>query len=53
VPTASAELAVVAQLLGYPPDGSQQLAEDWRRVSRQARNVMERLLYGWTEARDA
>jgi [glutamine synthetase] adenylyltransferase / [glutamine synthetase]-adenylyl-L-tyrosine phosphorylase len=53
VPTATAELAVVAQLLGYPPDGSQQLAEDWRRISRQARNVMERLFYGWSEAHDA
>jgi glutamate-ammonia-ligase adenylyltransferase len=53
VPTATAELAVVAQLLGYPPDGSQQLGEDWRRVSRQARNVMERLFYGWSEAHDA
>jgi glutamate-ammonia-ligase adenylyltransferase len=46
LPTATAELAIVAQLLGYPPDGSQQLAEDWRRASRQARNVMERLFYG-------
>jgi [glutamine synthetase] adenylyltransferase / [glutamine synthetase]-adenylyl-L-tyrosine phosphorylase len=46
LPTATAELAVVARLLGYPPDGSQQLAEDWRRASRHARNVMERLFYG-------
>jgi glutamate-ammonia-ligase adenylyltransferase len=46
LPTATAELAIVARLLGYPADGSQQLAEDWRRTSRQARNVMERLFYG-------
>jgi glutamate-ammonia-ligase adenylyltransferase len=46
LPSAAAELAIVARLLGYPPDGSQQLAEDWRRTSRQARNVMERLFYG-------
>jgi glutamate-ammonia-ligase adenylyltransferase len=46
LPSAAAELAVVARLLGYPPDGSQQLIEDWRRASRHARNVMERLFYG-------
>jgi [glutamine synthetase] adenylyltransferase / [glutamine synthetase]-adenylyl-L-tyrosine phosphorylase len=46
LPSAGAELAIVARLLGYPPDGAQQLAEDWRRVSRQARKVMERLFYG-------
>jgi len=46
LPTATAELAIVARLLGYPPDGSQQLAEDWRRASRQARSVMDRLFYG-------
>jgi len=46
LPTATAELAIVAQLLGYPPDGSQQLAEDWRRASRHARSVMDRLFYG-------
>jgi [glutamine synthetase] adenylyltransferase / [glutamine synthetase]-adenylyl-L-tyrosine phosphorylase len=46
LPSAAAELAIVARLLGYPPDGSQQLAEDWRRASRHARSVMERLFYG-------
>jgi [glutamine synthetase] adenylyltransferase / [glutamine synthetase]-adenylyl-L-tyrosine phosphorylase len=46
LPSAGAELAIVARLLGYPPDGAQPLAEDWRRVSRQARKVMERLFYG-------
>jgi glutamate-ammonia-ligase adenylyltransferase len=46
LPTAAAELAVVARLLGYPPDGAQQLAEDWRRTARQARVVTERLFYG-------
>ena len=46
LPTATAELAIVARLLGYPPDGSQQLAEDWRRASRHARSVMDRLFYG-------
>jgi glutamate-ammonia-ligase adenylyltransferase len=46
LPSAAPELAVVARLLGYPPDGAQQLAEDWRRTSRQARAVTERLFYG-------
>ena len=46
VPTAPAELAVVARILGYPPDGAQDLAQDWRRSARQARAVMERLFYG-------
>jgi glutamate-ammonia-ligase adenylyltransferase len=46
LPPAGAELAIVARLLGYPPDGAQQLAEDWRRVSRQSRKVMDRLFYG-------
>jgi glutamate-ammonia-ligase adenylyltransferase len=46
LPAAAAELAIVARLLGYPSDGSQQLTEDWRRASRHARAVMERLFYG-------
>ena len=44
--TAPADLAVVAQVLGYPPDGSQDLVQDWRKAARQARAVMERLFYG-------
>jgi glutamate-ammonia-ligase adenylyltransferase len=46
LPTSPAELAVVARILGYPPDGAQQLDQDWRRSARQARVVMERLFYG-------
>jgi glutamate-ammonia-ligase adenylyltransferase len=46
VPTSPGELAVVARILGYPPDGAQDLAQDWRRSARQARAVMERLFYG-------
>jgi [glutamine synthetase] adenylyltransferase / [glutamine synthetase]-adenylyl-L-tyrosine phosphorylase len=45
LPTAPAELAVVARILGYPPDGGQDLDQDWRRSARQARTVMERLFY--------
>ncbi len=46
LPTSPADLAVVAQVLGYPPDGSQDLDQDWRRAARHARAVMERLFYG-------
>ena len=34
------------RLLGYPPEGAQDLAEDWRRTARRSRAVMERLFYG-------
>jgi [glutamine synthetase] adenylyltransferase / [glutamine synthetase]-adenylyl-L-tyrosine phosphorylase len=37
---------VVARILGYPPDGAQDLDQDWRRSARLARAVMERLFYG-------
>jgi [glutamine synthetase] adenylyltransferase / [glutamine synthetase]-adenylyl-L-tyrosine phosphorylase len=46
LPTLPLDLAVVARVLGYPPDGSQDLVQDWRRSARQARGVMERLFYG-------
>jgi [glutamine synthetase] adenylyltransferase / [glutamine synthetase]-adenylyl-L-tyrosine phosphorylase len=46
LPTAPVDLAVVARVLGYPPDGSQELVQDWRRSARQARAVVERLFYG-------
>jgi [glutamine synthetase] adenylyltransferase / [glutamine synthetase]-adenylyl-L-tyrosine phosphorylase len=46
LPTSPVDLAVVAQVLGYPPDGAQDLVQDWRRAARQARAVMERLFYG-------
>jgi [glutamine synthetase] adenylyltransferase / [glutamine synthetase]-adenylyl-L-tyrosine phosphorylase len=45
LPTSPEELAVVARILGYPPDGAQDLDQDWRRSARQARTVMERLFY--------
>jgi glutamate-ammonia-ligase adenylyltransferase len=46
LPSSPAEQAVVARILGYPPDGAQDLVQDWRRAGRQARAVMERLFYG-------
>ena len=46
LPSSPAELTAVARVLGYPPDGSQDLVQDWRRAGRHARAVMERLFYG-------
>ncbi len=46
LPAKQAELAAVARILGYPPDASQDLIEDYRRTARRARAVMERLFYG-------
>jgi glutamate-ammonia-ligase adenylyltransferase len=46
LPALPVDLAVVAQVLGYPPGGAQDLVQDWRRSARQARGVMERLFYG-------
>jgi [glutamine synthetase] adenylyltransferase / [glutamine synthetase]-adenylyl-L-tyrosine phosphorylase len=45
LPSLPADLAVVARVLGYPPDGAQQLVQDWRRTARHARTVMERVFY--------
>jgi [glutamine synthetase] adenylyltransferase / [glutamine synthetase]-adenylyl-L-tyrosine phosphorylase len=46
VPTAQQELGAVARVLGYAPDASQDLIQDYRRAARRARAVMERLFYG-------
>jgi [glutamine synthetase] adenylyltransferase / [glutamine synthetase]-adenylyl-L-tyrosine phosphorylase len=46
LPAQQAGLAAVARLLGYPPDETQDLIQDYRRGARRARAVMERLFYG-------
>jgi glutamate-ammonia-ligase adenylyltransferase len=46
LPSGPAELAATARLLGYRPEGSQDLVQDWRRAARRARAVMERVFYG-------
>ena len=46
LPTAQPVLAAVAAVLGYAPDASQELVQDYRRAARRARAVMERLFYG-------
>ena len=46
VPTAQPEVGAVARVLGYAPDASHDLVQDYRRAARRARAVMERLFYG-------
>jgi glutamate-ammonia-ligase adenylyltransferase len=47
LPVRHTELTAVARLLGYPPgNAAQALEEDYRRLSRRARNTMEPLFYG-------
>ena len=46
VPTDLRDLAGVAHVLGYAPGRSAALLEDYRRITRRARQVVERLLYG-------
>ncbi len=46
LPALQGGLAAAARLLGYPPDASQDLVQDYRRGARRARAVMERLFYG-------
>jgi glutamate-ammonia-ligase adenylyltransferase len=46
VPSSQPELGSVARLLGYAPEASQDLVQDYRRAARRARAVMERLFYG-------
>ncbi|HXL91370.1 MAG TPA: bifunctional [glutamine synthetase] adenylyltransferase/[glutamine synthetase]-adenylyl-L-tyrosine phosphorylase, partial [Streptosporangiaceae bacterium] len=47
LPAKHTELTAVARLLGYKPgNAAQALEEDYRRLSRRARNIMEPLFYG-------
>lgn len=46
VPTELNELAGVGYVMGYPPGASGQLVEDYRRVTRRARQVVDRVFYG-------
>jgi glutamate-ammonia-ligase adenylyltransferase len=46
LPTDARELDAVARCLGYLPAHAGRLAEDYRRVTRRARAVVERVFYG-------
>jgi [glutamine synthetase] adenylyltransferase / [glutamine synthetase]-adenylyl-L-tyrosine phosphorylase len=45
MPTAGRELSGVARCLGYPPGATGELLEDYRRVTRHARAVVERVFF--------
>jgi glutamate-ammonia-ligase adenylyltransferase len=45
VPTDARDLAAVGQVLGYRPGQSGALLEDYRRITRRARGVVERVFY--------
>lgn len=45
VPQGVRERAAVARVLGYPPERAGELVEDYRRVTRRARAVMERVFF--------
>ncbi|MFI6477763.1 bifunctional [glutamine synthetase] adenylyltransferase/[glutamine synthetase]-adenylyl-L-tyrosine phosphorylase [Nonomuraea sp. NPDC050663] len=46
VPADGRERRLIARTLGYPPDGSEDFLDDYRRVTRRARQVVERVFYG-------
>ena len=45
VPTDARELAGVSRVMGYPPGESGALLDDYRRITRRARAVVERVFY--------
>ena len=48
LPRSGRELAAVATAMGYPPDGDPGVfLDDYRRATRRARAVVERVFYGW------
>jgi glutamate-ammonia-ligase adenylyltransferase len=49
VPIDVRELRAVAFVLGYPVDASGRMVDDYRRVTRRARLVFDRLFYGMVD----
>ncbi|WP_307848288.1 bifunctional [glutamine synthetase] adenylyltransferase/[glutamine synthetase]-adenylyl-L-tyrosine phosphorylase [Microbispora oryzae] len=45
IPGVVKERTMLARALGYPPDGSEDFVDDYRRVTRRARAVAERVFY--------
>ncbi|MFB9962132.1 bifunctional [glutamine synthetase] adenylyltransferase/[glutamine synthetase]-adenylyl-L-tyrosine phosphorylase [Sinosporangium siamense] len=45
IPTLVRDRALIARALGYPPGGSEDFVDDYRRATRRARRVMERVFY--------
>jgi glutamate-ammonia-ligase adenylyltransferase len=46
LPTDTRELAALAELLGYGPSEASHLLADYRRVTRRARGVVDRVFWG-------
>jgi len=46
VPADTRERRLIARTLGYPPDGSEDFLDDYRRLTRRARQVVDRVFYG-------
>ncbi|GAB3154716.1 bifunctional [glutamine synthetase] adenylyltransferase/[glutamine synthetase]-adenylyl-L-tyrosine phosphorylase [Microbispora hainanensis] len=45
IPTPVKERVLLARALGYPPEGTEDFVEDYRRATRRARSVVERVFY--------
>lgn len=45
IPVDLRERALISRAMGYPSDSSEDLVEDYRRITRRARRVMERAFY--------
>ncbi|MGC5011195.1 bifunctional [glutamine synthetase] adenylyltransferase/[glutamine synthetase]-adenylyl-L-tyrosine phosphorylase [Streptosporangium sp. DT93] len=45
IPVDAGERRLIARALGYPPDGTEDFVDDYRRVTRRARRVVERVFY--------
>lgn len=53
LPRSLRELDGVARIVGYPPDSAGALDEDYQRITRRARGVVERIFYGARLSDDA
>lgn len=49
IPSDFATLGSIAYIVGYPVDRRAELVEDYLRLARHSREVMERLFYGWDD----
>ena len=49
VPTDIADLRAISFVLGYPVEHASQILEDYRRITRRARGVVNRVFYGLAE----
>src|SRR5690606_40949538 len=45
IPPGMRERVLLARALGYPPGGTEDFVDDYRRVTRRARQVVERVFY--------